>query len=160
VGAADRRRRVIRSLELERRQVVPRPLAETFAFFAEPRNLELLTPPWLHFGVAAAPDEMYEGARIRYRLRLFGVPLGWEAEIVQWRPPRTFADRQLRGPYRLWVHTHRFAAVPEGTEVYDHVLYRIPGGVLAPTRLVRAWLDEIFDYRTDRLVELLAAPQP
>jgi ligand-binding SRPBCC domain-containing protein len=145
--------------ELERRQVVSRPLAATFAFFADPRNLELVTPPWLRFRIDAAPRELHEGARIRYRLRLFGIPLEWEAEIVQWQPPRTFVDRQARGPYRLWTHTHRFAAVGDETEVYDHVLYRVPGGPVGPRRLVRRWLDEIFDYRAARLAELLAPPQ-
>ena len=81
-------------------------------------------------------------------------------EIVRWQPPRTFVDRQLAGPYRLWVHTHRFDAVDGGTEVYDHVRYRVPGGPLAPLAqrlLVSAWLEAIFDYRAERLDELLGS---
>ena len=39
------------SLELQRTQLVPRDLDETFAFFADPRNLEAITPPWLHFRI-------------------------------------------------------------------------------------------------------------
>jgi ligand-binding SRPBCC domain-containing protein len=95
---------------------------------------------------------------LQFRLRLFGVPIRWQAEISQWLPPRTFADTQVAGPYRLWVHVHRFTPVPRGTEIHDHVRYRISGGPLAPIvhrAAVGRWLDEIFDYRALRLAELL-----
>ena len=150
-----------RDLELERAQIVPQPPAEAFAFFADPWNLEAITPPWLGFGILDAPAELADGSLLRYRLRLFGVPLGWRTEIATWRPPRTFIDRQVAGPYRLWVHTHRFTRAPGGTEIYDHVRYRIPGGPAGPLvdrLLVRRWLDAIFDYRAERLRELLGSP--
>jgi ligand-binding SRPBCC domain-containing protein len=143
---------------LERTQTVRRPLEETFAFFADPHNLEAITPGWLRFRILEAPDALRRGARLRYRLSLFGVPLGWRTEIVEWLPPRTFVDEQLAGPYALWVHTHRFLAVAGGTELYDNVRYRVPGGPLAPLvdRLaVRGRLERIFDYRAGRLDALL-----
>ena len=145
---------------LERTQIVARPLEETFAFFADPRNLEAITPAWLAFRIVEAPRELRRGALLRYRLRLFGVPIGWRTEIAEWLPPRTFVDVQLAGPYALWVHTHRFAPAPGGTELYDNVRYRLPGGPLGSLvhRLaVRRWLDSIFDHRARRLAELLAA---
>jgi len=144
---------------LERTQVLPVPLEPTFAFFADPLNLEAITPPWLGFRILEAPAELERGSRLRYRLRLFGVPIGWRTEISEWRPPRPFRDTPLAGPYRLWVHTHRFSAVAGGTEIYDHVRYRLPGGPLAPLAhrlVVRRWLDEIFDFRAARLAVLLA----
>jgi hypothetical protein len=146
------------AFELERSQVVPRDLDDTFAFFADPWNLEAITPPWLRFRILEAPRALRRGSRLRYRLRLFGVPVAWWTEISDWRPPRTFTDTLIAGPYRLWVHTHRFAPVQGGTELYDHVRYRVPGGPLAPAVhvvLVRRWLDGIFDFRARRLAELL-----
>jgi ligand-binding SRPBCC domain-containing protein len=142
---------------LERTQVVPRPLDETFAFFADPWNLEAITPPWLRFRILEAPRELRRGSLLRYRLGLFGVPIGWRTEIAEWRPPRTFVDRQLSGPYPLWEHAHRFTAVEGGTEIHDHVRYRVPGGPLAPLvqRAVAPALDAIFDHRAARMAELL-----
>ena len=148
----------MRDHELERSQIVPRPLEETFAFFAEPRNLEAITPPWLRFRIVEAPERLGRGALLRYRLRLFGVPIRWRTEITAWRPPRTFTDAQLSGPYRLWVHTHRFTPLGGATEIYDHVRFRVPGGPLAPLVVrfaVRGWLDEIFDHREQALRRLL-----
>ena len=138
---------------------MPRPLEETFAFFSNAQNLEAITPPWLRFRILEAPAKLEEGSLIRYELRLFGVPVGWHAEIARWTPPRGFTDVQTVGPYPLWEHTHRFSPVRGGTEIYDHVRYRVAGGPLSPIvqRLfVGRWLDEIFDYRGARLVELLS----
>ena len=145
--------------QLERTQLVPSPPHVTFAFFGDPWNLEAITPPWLRFRILDAPDTLVRGSLLRYRLSLFGVPIRWRTEICEWRPPRTFTDRQLAGPYRLWVHTHRFSRARGGTEIYDHVRYRLPGGPLAPAAhrlLVRRWLEEIFDFRSERLAALFS----
>jgi ligand-binding SRPBCC domain-containing protein len=146
-----------RDVVLERTQVLPRPADEVFAFFADAWNLEAITPDWLRFRIVEAPDRLERGSIVRYRLRLFGIPIHWDTEILEWRDPRTFTDLQVRGPYPLWLHTHRFTPVPGGTEVYDAVRYRVPGGPLAGSigRIVSRWLDGIFDYRRERLEELL-----
>jgi ligand-binding SRPBCC domain-containing protein len=143
---------------LERSQVVPVSPSEAFTFFADPLNLEAITPPWLRFRIVEAPERLERGSHLRYRLRIFGVPICWRTEIVDWRPPRSFTDLQLSGPYPLWEHTHRLSPAPGGTEIYDLVRYRLHGGPLAPfvQRLaVGRWLDEIFDHRAGRMRELL-----
>jgi ligand-binding SRPBCC domain-containing protein len=149
--AGTARRLTDRDRTLERTQLVAAPLDEAFAFFAEPRKLEAITPPWLRFRVVEAPERLAAGATLRYRLSLFRVPIRWRTEITQWTPPRTFVDEQVAGPYRLWVHAHRLTAVPGGTEIHDHVRWRAP----VATALVRRWVDEIFDYRAERIRELL-----
>jgi len=143
---------------LERTQVVAVPIEEAFAFFADAHNLERITPPWLRFRILSAPDELGRGARLRYRLTLFGVPIGWRTEIVEWSPPRGFVDVQRRGPFLLWEHTHRLRPVSGGTEIYDHVRYRLflgPLGGLVRRLLVRGWVEGIFDYRAERVPGLL-----
>ena len=143
---------------VERTQVVPVPIEEAFTFFADARNLERITPPWLRFRIVEAPAALGVGARLRYRLSLFGIPIRWRTEIVAWSPPRGFVDVQRRGPFLLWEHTHRLTPAGGGTEIYDHVRYRVPGGRLAPAvqrPFVGRWLDEIFDFRAERLREML-----
>jgi ligand-binding SRPBCC domain-containing protein len=147
-----------REFSLERRLVVPGSLEDVFAFFSDPRNLEAITPPELRFAIVEAPETLKRGSLIRYRLHISGIPVRWLTEITEWTPPRGFADRQLTGPYPLWEHAHRFRSVPGGTEVYDNVRYAVPGGPLAPLvqrLLVAPRLTRIFDYRTERLRELL-----
>ncbi len=131
---------------------LPRPLEEVFDFFADARNLQELTPPWLRFEIRTeGPIEMRPGALIDYRIRLHGVPLGWRTEIGAWEPPTRFVDQQLRGPYRLWHHEHRFEPDGDGTRVIDRVTYAAPGGALADRLLVRRDLERIFRHRHEQL---------
>ena len=139
--------------------VAPFSFEKVAAFFADPANLRQLTPPWLRLSLVEAPAEIEVGSQLRYRVAPLGLPLTMVAEIAVWDPPFRFADLQVRGPYRYWEHTHTFAAVSGGTEISDHIVYRLPGGPLAPVvdRLAhRALLSRLFDYRTRRLAELLA----
>lgn len=136
---------------------VPRPLTEVFPFFADARNLEELTPAWLSFDVLTPdPIPMAVGTAIDYRLAWHGIPLRWRSEIAAWDPPHSFIDRQLRGPYRLWHHEHRFEEVEGGTNVIDEVEYAVWGGTLAVNLGVRRDVERIFDYRSQRLAEIFS----
>jgi ligand-binding SRPBCC domain-containing protein len=143
---------------LRREQWIPRPIDEVFAFFADARNLEDITPPWLGFQVLAMDsDSLSEGTEICYRLRLHGIPIHWRTVILQWKVPYRFIDVQISGPYKLWHHTHRFEAYEGRTKMIDVVRYTLPLGVLG--RIVHAWkvrgdLRRIFDYRSQRIHEL------
>jgi ligand-binding SRPBCC domain-containing protein len=136
---------------------LPRPPAEVFPFFADARNLERITPPWLRFSVRTPePIEMAEGTLIDYRLRLHGLPLAWRSEITAWEPPERFVDEQVRGPYRIWRHEHRLQAHDGGTIARDRVEYAVPGGALVRALVVRRDLERIFAYRRRALEQVFA----
>jgi hypothetical protein len=144
---------------LEREQLVARPVRDVFAFFAEARNLERITPPWLGFEVLGTdPAGMGPGTMIDYRLRLHAIPLRWTSRIDEWSEGRGFVDRQVKGPYRLWHHRHEFVPDGERTMVRDTVRYALPlgaAGELAHTAFVRRDLERIFDFRHAAVRELL-----
>ena len=136
---------------------LPRPRDQVFPFFAEARNLETITPPWLRFEVLTPPPiPMRSGTLIDYRIRVHGVPIRWRTEIAEWQPPHRFVDVQLRGPYTLWHHTHTFAERDGGTLCGDVVRYRPRGGALMNWLFVRRDVERIFRYREQRLRELFA----
>jgi ligand-binding SRPBCC domain-containing protein len=143
---------------LRREQWIPRPIDEVFAFFADARNLEEITPPWLGFRITSVSSEVVtEGTEIRYRLKLHGLPIHWRTEIRRWTPPHCFIDVQRSGPYKLWHHMHRFEEREGRTRMTDVVRYRLPFGILGRivhSLMVRDDVRKIFDYRRQRIQEL------
>jgi ligand-binding SRPBCC domain-containing protein len=137
---------------------MPRPVEEVFAFFSDAHNLDVLTPPWLHFRVLTpAPIEMRQGTVIEYRLRWRRLPLFWRTEIAAWEPNKRFIDRALKSPYRQWVHEHTFEERDGGTLMRDRVDYAVPGWLLEP--LLDRWVvgpdvRGIFAYRRKKMIEL------
>lgn len=127
---------------------LPATPAEVFPFFADARNLDAITPPFLRFRVlTAGPIEMRVGTRIDYSLRVHGFPIRWTSEITVWEPPTRFVDVQIRGPYRAWHHEHLFERIGGCTRVMDTVHYACPGGRLFHALFVRRDLIRIFGYR-------------
>jgi ligand-binding SRPBCC domain-containing protein len=140
---------------LQRQLWLPHRRDEVFQFFSDARNLERITPDWLHFAVLTPePIDMHEGLLIDYRLRLRGIPLRWQSEITVWEPPHRFVDQQRRGPYSLWIHAHRFAETDGGTMACDEVMYKAPGGRFIDWLLVRREVEAIFDFREKKLREI------
>ena len=154
---------------LRREQWIARPIGEVFAFFADARNLEEITPPWLGFRILAMDSpSIQEGTRIRYRLSVAGIPMSWESRITEYADQSHFADEQVTGPYARWYHRHTFRAVTGGVEMTDHVEYTLPFGPLGRFvhwLVVRQQLRAIFDYRNKVISERFgttaqAAPTP
>ena len=140
-------------------QWLPRPRDEVFRFFSDARNLQRITPPFLHFQVLTpGPIVMRPGTLIDYRLKLHGVPIRWRSEITAWEPPVRFADVQRRGPYAEWTHTHTFEEDDGGTMVRDLVRYRLRGPAFASrlinTLLVAPDTARIFAFRHKALEEI------
>jgi ligand-binding SRPBCC domain-containing protein len=146
--------------EFRAEQWLPLPPEQLFPFFADEKNLERLTPPWLHFQVIGkSTPTMQQGTLVDYRLRIRGIPVRWQSRIEEWSPPSRFVDVQTRGPYSHWHHTHLFEAKDGGTLATDCVRYRVPGGWLGRLfvlPLVRRDIQIIFNYRRTSIEQLFA----
>jgi ligand-binding SRPBCC domain-containing protein len=115
----------------------------------------LITPPWLHFRtVTLGSGETGLDTIMDHRLRIHGVPLRWRSKITVWDPPARFVDEQVRGPYRLWIHEHRFEEQHGGTLVHDHVRYAVIFDALIHRLLIRPDIELIFAYREKKLREI------
>lgn len=143
---------------LEQTQIIPRSMDEVFGFFSDAGNLEALTPTWLNFKILTPrPIEMKAGTLIQYQISLFGIPMRWKTLIEEFTPRVRFIDRQLSGPYKIWLHTHEFSETPDGVRMVDRVEYAIPLGPLghfAHWLFVKRMLNSIFDFRRQQVERL------
>jgi ligand-binding SRPBCC domain-containing protein len=134
---------------------------KVFAFFANPVNLDSITPPWLQFRtVSELPMKMEEGTTMEHTLRLHGLPIRWVTQIIKWSPPYSFTDFQEKGPFATWTHSHEFTSTEKGIMMTDNVIYRVPGGRLGRVidkLYVRGDINRIFAYRKQSISRLLAA---
>ncbi len=132
-------------------QWVPQPIEKAFEFFSNAKNLETLTPRFLNFKVLSqSSEELKEGVRINYQLKLYGIPFRWQTLITEWHTNQQFSDVQVIGPYWLWHHTHEFIAKDEGTLIRDRVTYRVPLWVFGDVfilPIIKKDLHKIFSYR-------------
>ncbi len=139
-------------------QWVPQAAEKLWPFFCDAHNLEAITPPFLNFRVRGqSSGEIGEGTLIDYGLRLDGIPVRWQSRIEAWDPPRAFVDTQVKGPYRLWHHTHEFVPLGAGTLMRDTVRYQLPAGwlgTLAAGRKVASYVQRIFEYRAQKIDEM------
>lgn len=144
---------------LETIQTIPADLDSVWAYFATPRNLNEMTPPDMAFEFVRGGDEpMYAGQVIEYRVTIVpGVRVRWLTQITHVRERSYFIDEQRVGPYRLWVHEHRFEPVEGGVRMTDRVTYALPFGplgILAHAAFVRRRLEAIFDFRRRKVMEV------
>jgi uncharacterized protein (TIGR01777 family) len=144
--------------ELILEQWVSYPQKEVFDFFSEAKNLELLTPPYLKFKIIRLSTAQIEkDTRLDYRLQLHGIRFNWQSLITDWQPGIRFSDKQTKGPYAFWEHTHEFSERDGGTVIRDCAVYEVPLGALGDILLhpfIRKDLEKIFAYRRTKIEEL------
>jgi len=136
------------------------PPSVVFAFHESAGALVRLTPPWERVELIEGGGSIRPGSRVVIRTRVGPVPLRWVAEHTEYEPPRTFADRQVSGPFASWHHRHLFLDDGSGgTLLRDEVDYEPPLGWLGRLfggGFVEKKLEKLFDYRhetTRRIVE-------
>lgn len=127
------------------------PREELFGWHMRAGALERLIPPWEPVEVLERPVPITEGSRAVLRVRVGPVRRRWIAVHRDLEPDRQFRDVQVRGPFRHWVHTHRFHAGSGSSSVLeDDVEYAVPlgaiGRVLADG-FTRKKLARMFCYR-------------
>ncbi len=145
--------------QLKRIQKLPISVAKAWDFFSSPKNLATITPDELGFKIKSElPEKMYPGMFIQYTVKpLLGIPMTWVTEITQVNEPHFFIDEQRVGPYAIWHHQHFFKEIPGGVEMTDIVDYRLPfapfGNFMQPL-LIKGKLNQIFEYRNAKMIEL------
>lgn len=145
--------------KLHTKQNLPISLSEAWSFFSNPNNLKVITPDYMGFHIQSGADRsMYPGQIIEYIVTpLFGIKTKWITEITHAIDQQYFVDEQRFGPYSLWHHKHFIREIDGGVEMEDLIHYKLPFGILGRLvhpLLVKPKLNEIFQYRENKLIEI------
>ncbi|MEI6816392.1 MAG: SRPBCC family protein [Bacteroidota bacterium] len=141
-------------------QFLPITISEAWEFFSSPNNLSIITPPEMDFKVLSKLDskDIYNGMKIDYSVRpLFGISMHWQTEIFNVNDKYSFTDRQLKGPCKVWEHTHTFTEMKGGVMMHDVVNYQLPFwllGNIAHSLIVKNKIENIFVYRKQVLEKI------
>jgi ligand-binding SRPBCC domain-containing protein len=154
----------------QRRTRVAAPFEEVWDFHSRASGLEALTPGWMNLRIESIrgpdgdpdPEILEAGAQIEASVRPLdvGPRQRWTSVILEREREggsAYFRDEMADGPFRRWVHTHRFFDADGVTVVDDRVEYALPlgslGDALGP--LARLGLAPMFRFRHRRTRELL-----
>ena len=137
-------------MRLFRRTLMPASAAEVYAFHERPDALARLIPPWEHVRILEPPASLAAGTRVVLRQWLGPIPIRIESVHQSCQPGRSFVDAMVKGPFKAWVHEHRFEAVSDSSSwLVDDVEYELPlepaSQVVAP--LIEKRVERMFAWR-------------
>jgi hypothetical protein len=135
----------------ERISTIAAPIEKVFRWHARLGAIERYSPPWDPISVVRRSGGIETGAEVVIRMKAGPIPYLWHALHTEYEENRLFRDKQLRGPFLKWIHTHRFE--PNGKDtciLKDSIEYKLLPHPLRKTlsyRLIAKKLGSIFAYR-------------
>ncbi len=134
----------------EKRSTVPAPAEDVFDWHAREGAIRRLSPPWAPLKIISKTPGVDKGTRVKLKIKTGPVFSAWDAEHTACEPGRMFTDTQLKGPFRIWRHTHRFIPRENGSTLEDCIEFSMPfplNHFAWVTSFVRKDLERIFRYR-------------
>jgi ligand-binding SRPBCC domain-containing protein len=137
-------------MRLFRRTLMPASAKDVFAFHERPDALERLIPPWERVRVVQPPASLAAGTHVVLRQWIGPFPVTIESVHDACEPGVIFVDRMIRGPFRKWIHEHRFEHMSASHSwLVDDVDYSLPleplSAIFAP--LVHGRVQRMFAWR-------------
>jgi ligand-binding SRPBCC domain-containing protein len=130
---------------------VAAPVERLWAFHERPDALTLLSPPGERIEVIVPPRSLEVGTRVEVRAWLGPIPTRIVAEHVAYERGKMFADRMVKGPFRSWLHRHRFEPLAGGgSRLVDDIEYELPLGWVGQVLgagIARRRLERMFEHR-------------
>lgn len=135
----------------QKRSIIRAPVDAVFAWHERPGALERLSPPWDPLRVIRHIGGIRPGDEVTLRMKAGPVPYIWQARHEDYQQNRFFSDIQIRGPFAVWRHSHRFSSETQTATAYEDVIeYALPfpGHFFEFTdHIIHQKLGRIFNYR-------------
>jgi len=142
----------------EKRSVLDTKSSDLFAWHTRPGAFERLAPPWEHIRVLSRYGGIADGGRVTMVIKRGPLTIRWEAVHRGLVEGLQFQDVQVSGPFKRWIHTHRFEpAGDDRATLVDHVDFALPFGLNSVAGgLARRQMDRTFTFRHRRIATDLA----
>ncbi len=138
------------------------PQESVFQYHATRGAIDRLIPPWEAVTIAERTDSLRVGSEVVLVNRQFGISQRWLARHTRLEPNSLFEDTLVRGPFRRWVHEHRFEAIDSHrSRLTDSIQFELPLAPLSHVAMpwVRSKLQAMFRYRHRTTADDLSAMQ-
>jgi uncharacterized protein (TIGR01777 family) len=139
---------------------IPASAEALWLFHARPGAFQRLAPPWQRLRLVSWTGGIRDGGRLDFDLLAGPLSLRWAALHEGYVEGRQFQDRQLRGPFARWLHTHACEPVDDRharlRDSIDYALPLGPLGALADRLKVQADLRRLFTFRHRRTADDIA----
>ena len=134
----------------EKSSEIPVSAEHLFEWHCRPGAFERLAPPWEQIELVSS-EGVQEGAVAELLIKAGTIRSRWIAEHSDIQPGRQFVDKQIKGPFASWIHTHSMNPIEDQVAVLiDQVNYSPPlrlfGQLLAGQFILRT-LERTFAYR-------------
>ncbi len=109
------------------------PVEKLFAWHKQNSAISRLTPAFAPLKmIFRSNDGIEKGTIIRFRIKLFKIPMLWESMHIEYQENKIFKDVQTKGPFNKWEHSHIFKS--DGIDhsiMKDKIEFQLPFGVLS-----------------------------
>jgi ligand-binding SRPBCC domain-containing protein len=100
---------------------------DLYSWHARDGAFERLVPPWQRVEVASREGSIRDGDVLTMQLSFGPLRTTWIALHDSHVEGEQFRDTQIRGPFRVWKHTHRMHAESLRSSVLeDDIVYEVP----------------------------------
>jgi len=127
------------------------PVERVFSWHERNGAIGRLTPPWAPLKMIARKGEgIQKGVKVIFEIRMFNIHMVWEAEHIDYQENKEFKDRQIKGPFSKWEHTHRFLSKEKMVSIMeDQVEFKLPFGFLSRPfyGFAKKEFERMFSYR-------------
>jgi len=127
------------------------PVETLFSWHEQNGAISRLTPPWAPMKMISRKGiGIQKGVKVTFKLCIFKIPMIWEAEHIDYRKNEEFKDRQKKGPFSKWEHTHRFISHGKSRSIMeDQVEFKLPFGIFSRPfyGFAKKEFERMFSYR-------------
>ena len=110
---------------------MPASAEDLFNYHARPGAFQRLLPPWERISLPSPVSPLQNHSQVTFDLRKGPLRIRWVAQNENVSPGHGFEDIQLRGPFKTWIHRHRFIGQgPEKSQLKDQIQVALPGAFL------------------------------